>query len=501
MISTLPAGTARADAAAMVGRTRATVLLACAACSEPLGPDVGDGGAIETLEPGLRGEYYAGFHDLVLDRIDPRIDFVWGDGEPAPGAGADRFSVRWRGYLEVPATASYTFLTSNDDGVRVSIGDARIIDDWSFHARTSLEATIDLPAGRVPIVIDYFDVAQHAEMQLSWRAPDVGIAEQIIPSEYLRAAPEATERVGVKPPYQNPVVDRDCPDPGVTFAGGAYYMVCTGGAFAIQRSRDLVTWTATGSAVLPGGKAPWSANGGRNWAPEIHQVGNRYVAYFTAVNAANVLSIGCASAPSIDGPYTDRGGPLVEHPRGVIDASFFRDTDGTPYLTYKIDGNSVGEATPIYIRRLAPDGISFAPGSTPVEILRNAPSTWEGGVVEAPWIVERDGTYYLFYSGNVYDHRYRTGVARASSVTGPYAKHGAPILTNNARWVGPGHGSVVSAGGEAYFVYHAWGANGQGTAGPGGRRVLVDKIGWGADGWPKIANDSPSTTLQVWPGL
>jgi hypothetical protein len=28
------------------------------------------------------------------------------------------------------------------------------------------------------------------------------------------------------------------------------------------------------------------------------------------------------------------------------------------------------------------------------------------GVVEAPWLVVRGGTYYLFYSGNVYDHRY-----------------------------------------------------------------------------------------------
>ncbi|CAN5910678.1 hypothetical protein BH11MYX3_BH11MYX3_16160 [soil metagenome] len=488
----------------MIGRTLATVLVACAACSAPIGP-VGNGGADsgagEALEPGLRGEYYAGFHDLVLDRVDPQIDFVWGDDEPVPGAGVDRFSVRWRGYLEVPAAGSYTLLTSNDDGVRVTLGDARIIDDWSFHAASRREATIDLAAGRMPIVIDYFDVAQHAEMRLSWRASDIGIDEQIIPSENLRAAPDASDLEGVKPPYQNPVVDRDCPDPGVTFAGDAYYMVCTGGAFPIQRSRDLVTWAPTGRAVLPGGKAPWSANGGRNWAPEIHQVGNRYVAYFTAVNGANVLSIGAASAPSIEGPYTDRGGPLVENASGVIDASFIRDTDGTPYLTYKIDGNSVGQATPIYIRRLAPDGLSFAPGSTPVEILRNAPSTWEGGVVEAPWIVERDGTYYLFYSGNVYDHRYRTGVARASSVTGPYTKRSAPILTNNARWVGPGHGSVVPAGGDLYFVYHAWAATAQGTAGPGGRRVLVDKIEWSADGWPQIANGSPSATLQIWPGL
>ena len=117
---------------------------------------------------------------------------------------------------------------------------------------------------------------------------------------------------------------------------------------------------------------------------------------------------------------------------------------------------------------------------------------------EAPWLIRRDGTYYLFYSGNVYDQRYRTGVARASRVTGPYEKHAGPILANNARWVGPGHGSVVAVGGTDFFVYHAWSATPQGTPAPGGRRVLVDRITW-AGGWPKIANGTPSTALQPWP--
>ena len=78
----------------------------------------------------------------------------------------------------------------------------------------------------------------------------------------------------------------------------------------------------------------------------------------------------------------------------------------------------------MYIRELRADGLGFASGSSPVQILVNDPATWEGGVVEAPWLVKRDGTYYLFYSGNVYDHRYRTGVARIPSAaiasrTGP----------------------------------------------------------------------------------
>jgi arabinan endo-1,5-alpha-L-arabinosidase len=91
-------------------------------------------------------------------------------------------------------------------------------------------------------------------------------------------------------------------------------------------------------------------------------------------------------------------------------------------------------------------------------------------------------------------------VARASSVKGPFQKHGDPILTNNDAWVGPGHGSVVPAGSDLYFVYHAWVENGSGGRdSTQGRQVLVDKINF-VDDWPVISDGTPSTTLQPWPG-
>lgn len=254
---------------------------------------------------------------------------------------------------------------------------------------------------------------------------------------------------GAAASYANPVVPFDCPDPGILAAGGSeprYYMVCTGGRFTIRRSADLVTWETTDAAILPEGKASWSANGRRNWAPELHRVGPRTVAYFTAASAEDRLAIGVASADDPLGPYEVAAAPLVEDPRGVIDATYFRDGDGRHYLFYKIDGNAQGGATPIYARELAADGLAFKAGSRAVEVLSNDPASWEGGVVEAPWVVKRGGRYYIFYSGNVYDQRYRTGVARAESVLGPYAKRGAPLLANDADWVGPGHGSVVTVG-------------------------------------------------------
>lgn len=454
----------------------------------------------DELPYGLRGEYFRRYGERVLERIDPTIDMGWGDGELAPGVGLDRASIRWTGYLDVAVAGRYTLATINDDGVRVRVAGALAIDDWRGHFPERHEAVVDLPAGLVPIEIEYFEIDLTAELRLLWGSIELGLAEQVIPTEHLRAAPSGPPSTAPHPPVHNPVVGHDCPDPGVMAADGAFYMVCTGGSFPIRRSDDLVFWSDTGAAVLPAGKPAWSANGWRDWAPELHRVGDHYVAYYTAVNAANVLSIGAASAPSPTGPYTDRGSPLVEHPTGIIDPSYFRDDDGRHYLLMKVDGNSIGQPTPVWIRELAPDGLSFVEGAPTVEILRNDPATFEGGTIEGMWLVKRDGMYYLFYSGNVYDHRYRTSVARSASLTGPYQKRGWAILANNAAWVGPGHGSVVPVGDETFFVYHAWRNNGAGVElGAAGRQVLIDRIRW-IDGWPRIGDGTPTVAAQLWPG-
>lgn len=453
-------------------------------------------------QPGLWGEYFDGYHDLVLSRHEPGLDLQWGLRAPAPGLGLDRFSARFSGSLTAPSSGTYTIVTESDDGVRVWIDDALVIDDWNAHYVTRTEGTVELVGGEpVPILVEYFEIDIEASLRLAWSSPRM--PEAVIGPEHLEAPPIDSGLPGPKPPYLNPVVPFDCPDPGVMAveepAGPAYYMVCTGGSFPVRRSRDLVLWHDTGAALLPLGKPSWAANGFRNWAPELHRVNDRFVAYFTTVDAADVLCIGAATADDVLGPWVESPGPLVQHPQGVIDATYVEDELGTPFLVYKIDGNSIGQPTPMFARELSPDGLSFAPGSAQVQLLVNDSGTWEGGVAEAPWLVRHDGWWYLFYSGNVYDHRYRTGVARSAALLGPYEKHGPPILANNERWVGPGHGTVLQLEGAHYFFFHAWTNAGNGTnLAAAGRHGLVDRIEW-VDGWPRIHDGTPSRTWQPWP--
>lgn len=460
---------------------------------------------VDTTPPapaeGLRGEYFDDYDDPRVVRTDKSIDFDWTKDAPIAGVPREWFSARWTGQVVVAEAGTYTFETNSDDGVRLIIDGKVVIENWTGHFPTVDKGTIELTAGAHGIRLEYFQLDLGAALQLYWSSPTVPRA--LVPSSALKPAAAASTMRPPAPPYINPVRPNDCPDPGVMrveeSGRAAYYMVCTGGAFTIFRSRDLVRWVSTGKSIIPGGKASWSANGGRNWAPELHQVGAKFVAYFTAVNAADKLAIGVASADSPTGPYTVTGAPLVDDPTpGVIDATYFKDDDGKQYLYWKLDGNQTGKATPIYVRELAANGLGFAAGSTRATVLTNDPSTWEGGVIEAPWIIKHAGQYYMFYSGNVYDERYRTGVARAASPKGPFTKKPGTILTNNSKFLGPGHGSVVKAHGNDFFVYHAWLNNGAGKPAAGGRQVLLDEIVWEA-GWPKIASGSPSFTPQPWP--
>src|SRR5688500_19253258 len=90
------------------------------------------------------------------------------------------------------------------------------------------------------------------------------------------------------------------------------------------------------------------------------------------------------------------------------------------------------------------DLTSFAPGSVEVTVMNNSVGGWERNLAEAPWMVRRGAYYYLFYSGGFIDTSYAQGVARATSINGPYtrAPHN-PILTSNSTWGGPGHGTLL----------------------------------------------------------
>ena len=295
--------------------------------------------------------------------------------------------------------------------------------------------------------------------------------------------------------YENPVLPHDCADPGVVRDGDHYVMSCTSGnagdAFPIYVSHDLATWTAAGHIFPAGAHPAWAQSD--FWAPEIHRVGAQWIAYFSARGADGRLAIGAASAADPLGPWTPLAAPLVHDPNmGLIDASEFTAPDGTPYLLWKEDGNAQGAATPIHGQALAADGLSRA--GTRATLITNDQS-WEGPLVEGPFVYQHAGMFYLFYSGNFYaSTSYALGVARASAPLGPYVKAPAPIVVTGGDWAGPGHCSVVDGHADTYLVYHAWRAGQVGA--PNQRYPLVDQIVW-QNGWPAVPTAPSSGTRPL----
>ena len=106
------------------------------------------------------GQYFnnislAGYPVFVRD--DSSLHFDWGAGSPDPSIPADYFSVKWDSVQTVPTSGNYTILVSSDDGVRVWIDGALVIDAWYDHAPALFSAVRYLNAGAHSVHVEYYE--------------------------------------------------------------------------------------------------------------------------------------------------------------------------------------------------------------------------------------------------------------------------------------------------------------------------------------------------------
>ena len=143
---------------------------------------------------GFKAEYFnnaslAG--EPALTRIDPQIDFSWGNGttrgvnSPAQNINVDNFSARWSGVLEVDVTDTYIFRISANNGFRLWLDDRLIIDYWDNPTTSSRESEpIGLIGGTTcNIRMEYFEGSDTATARLYWE--NSVRARQIIPQAAL----------------------------------------------------------------------------------------------------------------------------------------------------------------------------------------------------------------------------------------------------------------------------------------------------------------------------
>ena len=246
--------------------------------------------------------------------------------------------------------------------------------------------------------------------------------------------------------YRNPIIDRLGPaDPAVIRHEGKYYLYPTldGKGYDVFVSDDLVHWQQKPKCFTdPRGGA---------WAPDVfhHKLGDgKFYLYYTLNRPGGGKQIGVAVADQPLGPFRDRGN-LADR---AIDAHLFQDNDGSFYLYY-VD---LADGFKIMVQSMT-DPLTRK--GKPAEVIRPT-ADWErkkGAVTEGPWMLKREGLYYLMYSGSGADGPdYAIGYATAKSPLGPFAKHpGNPIAHRGNGVFGPGHHCVVTGpDGKLWMVYH-----------------------------------------------
>jgi arabinan endo-1,5-alpha-L-arabinosidase len=312
--------------------------------------------------------------------------------------------------------------------------------------------------------------------------------------------------------YSNPILDFDFPDPAIIRApDGFYYAYATqtlrdGRWVNIQvaRSSDLIEWEFLGEA-LPD-KPDWARETQDFWAPSVIFDGSTYFMYYSATpdvchqhERGHALAVATSDNPT--GPFVDMGMPLLLGAGfEYIDPMAFDDPITGKHLLYWGSGFQ-----PIKVQELAPDRLSFAPDSSPIDLV------WPNGrngtfprLVEAAWVMRHGDYYYLFYSGDNCcgpDAEYGVMVARSESATGPFQTleeaEGVPhslMLVKNGHFIAPGHNCiVVDEAGDTWIVYHAIDVDKprqhQHDEINSRRILLIDRIEW-HDGWPWVGTPS-----------
>ncbi|WP_425453200.1 arabinan endo-1,5-alpha-L-arabinosidase [Sphingomonas gilva] len=292
-------------------------------------------------------------------------------------------------------------------------------------------------------------------------------------------------------------------DPAIVREDGVYHLFTTGnlkdkeGLIGWRTSTDLRNWTLQQPvfAAIPDWAKEAVPDTRGLWAPDIVRAGDEYRLYYSVSTfGKNRSAIGLATTPTLDRAapgfgWVDQG--LVwrsgaNDDYNAIDPNIFIDDDGRHWMSFG------SFWTGLKLVELDPATGKPLPDAKLTAIARRR----SPGAVEAPFIIKRDGWYYLFASYDFCcrgaDSSYYTVVGRSKAVAGPYVDRdgkammdGGGLLVLHAqlddskRFAGPGHISILRDGGRDHIVYHAYDKRAEGRP-----TLRIQRIGWTPDGWP-----------------
>ena len=292
-------------------------------------------------------------------------------------------------------------------------------------------------------------------------------------------------------------------DPCVIKAADTYYVFCTTpradspSQIPWYRSKDLLHWEKGGHVLnaLP----PWAKQEVPHtemcWAPDISFFNGQYYLYYACSTfGSNHSVIGLATNTTLDPAdadyrWQDRGLVLASQTKddfNALDPNRVLDRSGNHWLAYG------SFWTGLKISQLDPQTGMLLPDAQRISIARRPKPP---DAIEAVFIIQRAGNYYLFASYDFCcrgaDSSYYTVVGRSPDIMGPYVdKTGKSLLEGGGtlvlaagagepRWRGPGHIAILRDGGKDYIFYHAYDADHNGRP-----TLRIAPLGWTEDNWP-----------------
>jgi alpha-glucosidase (family GH31 glycosyl hydrolase) len=134
-------------------------------------------------QPGLHSAYFNNMHCSGMPAVVQRaatVDFDWRANRPASVCDADHFSARWTGTLgPMPTAGVYAITVSCDDGARLWLDDALILDQWNPGTLADHTALLTVAQGQTcRLILEYFDNTGAAQCHLRWSPPGLAQARQ-----------------------------------------------------------------------------------------------------------------------------------------------------------------------------------------------------------------------------------------------------------------------------------------------------------------------------------
>lgn len=294
---------------------------------------------------------------------------------------------------------------------------------------------------------------------------------------------------------------RQARDPVIAYHDGRYYLFTTGPGIPIRCSDDLLHWEGCGLVFvgLPSWAREQVPGATAIWAPDISFFNGRYHLYYSVSTfGSNVSAIGLVTNATLDREdpaygWVDEGPVIVSRASddwNAIDPNIVSAEDGAVWLAFGSFWSG------IKLHRI--DATSGLLDSQDTTLHALASRHEPPRAIEAPFIVHREGYYYLFVSFDQcclgVDSTYNIRVGRSRAVTGPYVdRDGVPMLDGGGtlvvgpseRYPGSGHNAVFSHDGRDLLVYHGYDATFGGSA-----TLRIEVLAWDDDGWP-LASSTP----------